>query len=435
MAENNREINDFLELLDNPNQDASHEFKKLKDEIANNPILQSIVLDILKREYIYNYIYGNKERAINSKSIFQLFSIDIVPNMVLTIIYDNFWMIYEKENNSKRYELKRRLIDAVDKLLENEKYIATTLIGTDKVIVLLDCGKRTEAEALAYTKNLARSLISRLKFLTNHSVSIGISSYKSDQWEIHQAYEESFRALDSLFKTGQGSLVSVEDYKSLSDENLDFYKYLHDLLITLGHGDKEKSLEIIDEISQFLIMQNFDQNYIKSLAIIIVFESVSYFNFDDDKSKVSEDLTYYISNILSENSIFGINKIFSAYFSTLIKRLEDSNSIKRGINISKAYIDKYYMLDISLEKISYVAGFSPYYFSRNFKDKVGLNFIDYLMQTRIDQAKILLKTTDLKISEVSMEVGFDSVSYFSESFKKQTGQSPSAYRSSLSSWP
>lgn len=114
MKENDTNLDEFLDILDSPTEDGVKKFEKLKDDIFENNILNGIVVDILKREYIYNYIYGNIERANNSKPIFELFNLNINPNMVLTIIYDNFWMICEKDDNTQRYKLKRELIDATN---------------------------------------------------------------------------------------------------------------------------------------------------------------------------------------------------------------------------------------------------------------------------------------------------------------------------------
>lgn len=63
-----------------------------------------------------------------------------------------------------------------------------------------------------------------------------------------------------------------------------------------------------------------------------------------------------------------------------------------------------------------------------FKQELGINFIDYLTKTRINEAKILLRSTDKRISDIAMEVGYRDQHYFSSSFKKYQGDTPKAYR-------
>lgn len=431
MNKNNTNLDEFLDILDSPTEDGVKKFEKLKDDIFENNILNGIVVDILKREYVYNYIYGNIERAKNAKPIFELFNLDISPNIVLTIIYDNFWMICEKDDNTQRYILKRELIDATNLLLKDIKSIATTLIGTDKVIVLIDCEDRSPKEAEEYVENIANNLLTKLQEITNFSVSIGVSSYKKDESQINDAYEESFRALDNIFKKGKGSIVHQENYTTVVETNLDPYKYLHDLTIDIGHRDVKSSCEQIDKISNFFKIQNYDNNYIKSIGLMYLFELSNYFNFEEEKKNSYPAVVQNIDELIKSTTLNQINSVLKMYVKEIINSLEKSDSLKMGINISAAYINKYYMMDISLEKISYVAGFSPYYFSRNFKKIMGINFIDYLMKTRIENAKLLLKTTDKTVLEISHEVGFLNFSYFSKTFKQFVEMTPTKYRKSL----
>ena len=59
---------------------------------------------------------------------------------------------------------------------------------------------------------------------------------------------------------------------------------------------------------------------------------------------------------------------------------------------------------------------------------MGVTFRDYLGQMRIDKAKELLRTTNLKCSEVAYQSGYNDPHYFSYVFKKKTGRSPRNFR-------
>ena len=99
------------------------------------------------------------------------------------------------------------------------------------------------------------------------------------------------------------------------------------------------------------------------------------------------------------------------------------------LNKAKDFVEKNYMnCDISLNTVAEYIGLSPTYFSTIFKQELGINFIDYLTKTRINEAKILLRSTDKRISDIAMEVGYRDQHYFSSSFKKYQGDTPKAYR-------
>lgn len=97
-----------------------------------------------------------------------------------------------------------------------------------------------------------------------------------------------------------------------------------------------------------------------------------------------------------------------------------SKTIKKSID----YIHKNYKQHISLQDISNYVFLSHEYFSRLFKEEVGENFSSYLTNYRMKKAESLIKNTDMKISQIAMEVGYTNASYFSRSYKKFKGISP-----------
>ncbi|WNR46068.1 response regulator transcription factor [Paenibacillus roseipurpureus] len=82
----------------------------------------------------------------------------------------------------------------------------------------------------------------------------------------------------------------------------------------------------------------------------------------------------------------------------------------------------------SLEEMAASVGYSAPYFSRTFKKVVGENFSQYLMHIRIQKAKQLLLTTDMRTFEVSYQVGIENYRNFNKIFKKIVGMSPNQYR-------
>lgn len=83
--------------------------------------------------------------------------------------------------------------------------------------------------------------------------------------------------------------------------------------------------------------------------------------------------------------------------------------------------------DISLELCAEKAGTTPYTLSRAFKQIVGTNFIDYVTDLKLEQARILLLETDLRVQEIAERVGYQP-SYLIRQFKKSTGMTPGQYR-------
>lgn len=97
----------------------------------------------------------------------------------------------------------------------------------------------------------------------------------------------------------------------------------------------------------------------------------------------------------------------------------------------KQYIIANSHLDISLETIAKQAGLSPFYMSKMFKEQVGIGYIDFLTDCRVERAKALMGDADRSLKEIAYEVGYHDPNYFSKVFKKICGASPTDYRKVL----
>lgn len=73
-------------------------------------------------------------------------------------------------------------------------------------------------------------------------------------------------------------------------------------------------------------------------------------------------------------------------------------------------------------------GYSPNYFSAEFKKETGVEFQKYLRDLRLDFAMNMLKLSKLSVTEVCFESGFNTLPHFSQSFKKKFGKSPDKIR-------
>ena len=71
---------------------------------------------------------------------------------------------------------------------------------------------------------------------------------------------------------------------------------------------------------------------------------------------------------------------------------------------------------------------NPAYLSRLFRKETGLSLTDYMVEQRLRKAKAELESTNIKISDIAVSVGYSNFSHFSKLFKKLTGLTPQEYR-------
>ncbi|MEG2512364.1 MAG: response regulator [Acetivibrio sp.] len=119
------------------------------------------------------------------------------------------------------------------------------------------------------------------------------------------------------------------------------------------------------------------------------------------------------------------------YFTVLINKLKGADNIKllgTLINDVIQYLNEHYAEQVSLNVLADNFYVHPTYLSRLFKEKTGVNFIDYLTQIRINKAKELLLIPEFKIYDVCFMVGYESPRYFSKIFKQHALITPKEYK-------
>jgi AraC family transcriptional regulator of adaptative response / methylphosphotriester-DNA alkyltransferase methyltransferase len=92
------------------------------------------------------------------------------------------------------------------------------------------------------------------------------------------------------------------------------------------------------------------------------------------------------------------------------------------------YIDRNYMVTLTLEILANICHGSPYHLHRTFKRVKGITPVEYIQQNRIDNAKDQLISSDKLIAAVGVSVGMPNTPYFITLFKKKTGHTPAGYR-------
>lgn len=100
----------------------------------------------------------------------------------------------------------------------------------------------------------------------------------------------------------------------------------------------------------------------------------------------------------------------------------------RPIRMAKQYIQNHYSEPITQEEVSGSVGLSAAYFSALFKKVEGEGFAKYLIGVRMEQAKILLRETNIPVAKICQQVGYNDLKHFTHTFEKATGVKPTVYR-------
>lgn len=155
----------------------------------------------------------------------------------------------------------------------------------------------------------------------------------------------------------------------------------------------------------------------------------------------SVDISSCLRNILREMEMKqpGYEDVCQAFMEILIIRLMRSTglSVPNGIpSVSshrqcaaiRRYIDLHFKESLTLDLLAEEAHMNKHYLSHAFKREYGISPINYMISRRIEESKYLLTETNLSLSQISQLLGFSSLSYFSQVFRKSQSIPPIEYR-------
>ena len=157
----------------------------------------------------------------------------------------------------------------------------------------------------------------------------------------------------------------------------------------------------------------------------------------------SAEFSSCLRNILRETELEqpGYEDICQAYMEILIIRLMRNTALSiptepqtiagnRQCAAVRRYIDLHFKEPLTLEQLAEEAHMNKYYLSHAFKQEYGVSPISYMISRRVEESKYLLAETDLSMSQIAQLLGFSSLSYFSQVFRRTQDLSPMEYRQS-----
>ena len=273
---------------------------------------------------------------------------------------------------------------------------------------------------------LAGYIKSEVENQTTCNLVIEIGSHQERLGDIHHSFAEAL--VKSKFAR------SVPTISPNNTERVD--------LQIIEHG-------AIEDFMKFGSMHDFDEFYLKSIQPIANIAQQSYLmkhylfvdiiltatQFVSDQGGNGENLAsdvQEIENMLNEvESSEQIKAEMRRIFNTVLT-FRNNQANKEHILVlqqAKAYLDKHFVdPELKMRSVAQMFNISPSHFSTIFRQEFGITFRDYLSKLRINRAKELLRTTNLKSSEVAHQSGFNDSHYFSFVFKKKTGITPRQFR-------
>ncbi len=263
---------------------------------------------------------------------------------------------------------------------------------------------------------------------------IGVSSKHKGLKELEISYKEALNARKLAFVKDQKIVVYNENNigkysvnNDSSDNKVD-PNLMKALAQQLGTDTYETAIRQVEKMKYNTTIGEFTLDVLMDNLCILLNEILEiYQNVLELDEKVfealSKPLTYPSINDYFEELIDYIRDI-----SYRIDTQFDDYKNKSKIHAAISYINENYYKDLNMAVVSNYISMNYSLFSQTFKQYTGSNFVDYLKNLRLNEAKRLLEETDLKINEISKKIGYNNAKHFMKTFKDTLGVSPSQYR-------
>ncbi len=266
------------------------------------------------------------------------------------------------------------------------------------------------------------------------SVSVAVSEILPGLESLAQLYQQALTALNHKFFAGEGSVLYHGDLKALplSHDYAHPAARIERLLEDIRHHQREGLARRIEELFQDFERQRCAPEVIKATIKTLGLEAIKLIaDRNGDAAALSERFTKFSAQ-LDDETLGRLKADFSRFCADLEEyRFTSGPNGSAIIQEIKRFVKENYHQDLNLQKLAKEFYMNPAYLGQLFKKHTGLQYSEYLHQIRSEEAKKLLRRTNMKITEIAQAVGYHDPDYFVSKFKAIAGVAPSEFRKGL----
>jgi len=339
---------------------------------------------------------------------------------------------YEDQYNNAAEILEEKVIQIINSLLKDRCFEVWIYLNDSFIYCVLNYEPGLKKTIRRQMKTILDELIAQEAAFEKFKFTIGVGTAVEDIKLLKDSYEEARYAIMQRLLLGTGKFIEDGAKPTVSQRG---NTLLAELNKSMGAAievlDKESILNCINHLKEQIKLEE-DLNG-EMIYFVVEHTYEMYLLHLRNNQIMHHDESFYEDFRVNANRCSSIDQLFD-YLSTMIgeslEAINEDNKQKetKPIRTAKQYIQQNFMNSISLEEVSNVVGFNPTYFSTLFKKVSGSNFVDYLSEIRMNNAKELLRETNLSIATICEQVGYSDLKHFTKNFKKNTGIKPNEFR-------
>lgn len=263
-------------------------------------------------------------------------------------------------------------------------------------------------------------------------LTIGLGTRVNCLAEVGKSYETAYLAIKDRILVGTDRIIEGKEKIVVQDYKDYFLHTVRELENVVENLDDKRISDIIQEWGTALSKDKEINGYqIEQSAKALVNSyllSMQKNNYTlDEDDNLLKDFMKSIENCISLGEI---QELLSGTLEQSLSEYRHKRALSgsKPIRDAKEYIRNNLAGNLTIQEVSEYVGYSSAHFSVRFKQECGITFSDYVMESRIEKSKELLKNTRETIESIAAAVGYSDVKSFTKNFKKYTEVKPSQYR-------
>jgi len=339
--------------------------------------------------------------------------------------------------NIEQFETYRALLqkteEQADKVFTEAgcNYISTVKDEGVYMIFSLHDNEDIESKFRLVKRNL---MVQNSAFFPKFTITVGVGERKDGMAGLPISIRDARHAMLNRIFLGTGEIIRRSDFRiqePLKTEEIFTHSIRSRFLERIEVFDFEGLKMIIESIGMSSYkFKNSDGRFVERLSDMILttylFGTTALHDEKDTEDLKEKWRKTFLLCVTSKEVFEQLSLILEENLKMLLE--QNNRAQAKPVMEAKAYLQEHYRESIRLEDISNMEGFNSTYFSTLFKKETGQNFSDYLIELRVNRAKILLTDSNLSVSDIAEEVGYQDLKYFSRIFKRLTGLNPTEYR-------
>lgn len=329
--------------------------------------------------------------------------------------------------------LQEKVLEAFNSRIREYCYDSEICLEGYTCYAILNYGEENRKNIRWVLKQILDHILLQNDIFECLRVTIGSGTVEESLNQIHKSMKSAVLAVEERLIKGTNRLLEYEYTPVFSfAESSVFLNFNQKMQVALEKLDEAGVLSTIDELHKKMIaMEGIRGHDILQMAKEVI--HIYLFTVRQNKFPLHveenfvEDYVFAIDSMRSADEVFAyVKKVVreSVHEMIRLKMAEDN----RPIRMAKQYIRENYGKPITLEHVSEQVALNSAYFSTLFKKETGSTFTEYLLSTRMEAAKDMLRDTNLNINVICERVGYCDSKYFSKVFTKETGLKPNQYR-------